>query len=158
MKIVVMSDSHGNYSAVEKIMKKAPDGDLYIHLGDGEREFSRLVESYPDKKFRYVRGNCDYSYEHEKTAVFTMNGIKTIATHGHEFSVKYSVDRLRYLALENDAKIVLFGHTHCRFECYEDGIYFLNPGSCALPRDMKPASFGVIDISPAGIVTNIVEV
>lgn len=157
MKIVVMSDSHGNYDAVAKIMERVPDGDCYVHLGDGEREYERIAGTYPKKKFRYVKGNCDYSSDKERIAVFSVGGVKIIAVHGHEFSVKYGPDRLRYLALENEARIVLFGHTHCRCDEYADGIYLFNPGSCAHPRDMRPASFGVIDISPAGIVTNIVD-
>lgn len=49
MKIIVMSDSHNNYFALNKIVQDFY-ADLYIHLGDGERELNRIYTQYPDKK------------------------------------------------------------------------------------------------------------
>ena len=42
MKIIVMSDSHNNYFALNKIVQDFY-ADLYIHLGDGERELNRCL-------------------------------------------------------------------------------------------------------------------
>lgn len=64
--------------------------------------------------------------------------IKILFSHGHTFGVKYSLDRIYYKAKEIGAKIVLFGHTHCRYYSYEDGVHILNPGSASCPRDGKP--------------------
>ena len=37
MRVIVFSDSHGNYDVLEKIMERhKDDGDVFIHLGDGE--------------------------------------------------------------------------------------------------------------------------
>ena len=52
------------------------------------------------------------------------------------------------------AKIALFGHTHVPYNQYHDGIYMLNPGSIAFPRDCSRPSYGLIDITPKGIITN----
>ena len=57
--------------------------------------------------------------------------------------VKYSTDRLFYKAKEIGAQIALFGHTHCRYYAYEEGIHILNPGSAGQPRDGKPASYAI---------------
>ena len=38
MRIIVFSDTHGNYSAMHKIFKRNGDADLFIFLGDGERD------------------------------------------------------------------------------------------------------------------------
>ena len=48
MKIVVMSDSHGVRQTLEMVMNKQPDADLYIHLGDGEREVHAFLMSHPE--------------------------------------------------------------------------------------------------------------
>ena len=43
MRIIVMSDSHGNYSAVESIIDRNTYADWIFHLGDGERELDRYI-------------------------------------------------------------------------------------------------------------------
>ncbi len=40
MRIIVMSDTHGNFSAIEKIIEKNISADMFIHLGDGERSLT----------------------------------------------------------------------------------------------------------------------
>ena len=43
MKIIVFSDSHGSYAAVQSIMDKNPDADMYIFLGDGDSEVEKML-------------------------------------------------------------------------------------------------------------------
>lgn len=50
MRIIVFSDTHGNYSAMHKIFKRNGDADLFIFLGDGERDLDSLRVQYLDKK------------------------------------------------------------------------------------------------------------
>ena len=47
MRIIVMSDSHGSYSAIESIIARNTDADWIFHLGDGERELDRYITSHP---------------------------------------------------------------------------------------------------------------
>lgn len=63
MRIIVMSDSHGNYSAVESIIDRNTDADWIFHLGDGERELDRYITSHPmiARKIIHVAGNCDFN-------------------------------------------------------------------------------------------------
>lgn len=159
MRIVVFSDSHGNYYSLEDAVEANLSADMFIHLGDGQRELQRLEEKYPDKKFIHVRGNCDFASQSSLTEIIVIDEKnKILAVHGHNHGVRSgSVSLLKSLAMMNNANIVLFGHTHCRYQHYEDGIYFLNPGSISEPRDGKPASYGYIDIMPNGIMTNIVD-
>ena len=57
---VVFSDSHGDYDVLERIMERHRDNaELFIHLGDGERELEYLRFVYDEKKILFVRGNCD---------------------------------------------------------------------------------------------------
>ena len=115
MRIIVFSDTHGNYSAMHKIFKRNGDADLFIFLGDGERDLDSLRVQYLDKKIVNVSGNCDFaSLTPENDIYMTDDGIKIFFTHGHKWGVKYSTDRLFYKAKEIGAQIALFGHTHCR--------------------------------------------
>lgn len=160
MRIIVLSDSHGDYAALESIIMRNTDADWIIHLGDGERELDRFVISHPviAPKIIHVAGNCDTgSLSHDVFILPAMNH-KILATHGHRYGVKCSVERLKMLAADHNCDIILYGHTHARFNHFDDGFYIMNPGSCSCPRDGNPPSFGHIDISDAGVVVNITDV
>ncbi len=160
MRIVVMSDTHGNTFALERIIMKNTDADWIIHLGDGEHELDNFLLSHQKlaPKIIHVAGNCDFGSMSPEMFILSVPDHKILATHGHLYGVGGSLDRLKALAISNGCDIVLFGHTHVRYESYQNGIYLLNPGSASIPRDGNKPSFGHIDISPAGIVTNIVDV
>ena len=157
MRIIVYSDTHGNLAAHMEIFKRNEDADAFIFLGDGERELDKMRALYPNKKILHVAGNCDWGSMTPDWDIFMANGVKILFTHGHTAGVKYSLDRLCYRAMEVGAKIVLFGHTHCRYYEYHDGLHILNPGSASLPRDSKGKSYAFIDILDSGIVCNHVD-
>lgn len=46
MRIIVMSDTHRNYSSLEKIIRIHPNADMYIHLGDGEEDVNLAVTRF----------------------------------------------------------------------------------------------------------------
>ncbi len=161
MRIIVVSDTHGLYSRLYDVVMRNLKADAFIHLGDGEEECQTLLHNFPEitLKFHCVRGNCDYG---SQLPVFkTLDiapGHRIFATHGHRFGVKYDLGTLVTTAKENGCDIALYGHTHVQNSSYENGVYILNPGSASCPRDGKPASYGYIDITPAGVVTNNVTI
>ena len=159
MRIIAMSDSHGSEVALWKIFKRTVGtADIYIHLGDGEREIEHVKTYYPHLDIRSVAGNCDYASLAPNFDVVFAGNVKIFITHGHLYDVKYGgTETLRSIARDYGCKVALFGHTHCRFQSYEDGIYLMNPGSCACPRDTSVPSYGFVDITESGIVTNIVD-
>lgn len=137
------------------------DADLFIHLGDGEEELDLLLTQFPDLSARtwHVKGNCDY--DSMSLPVLTLgleHSHRLVATHGHNYGVNSSLEHLKALARQNDADLALFGHTHVRCARYEDGLYLLNPGSVSCPRDGMPPSYGIVDVTEQGILTNIVPV
>ena len=160
MRVIVISDTHGNYSALEKVFMRNTDADWMIHLGDGERELDRFVVSHPElsQKIIHVAGNCDFNSLSPDYFVLPVPEHRILATHGHKYGVNSSRERLKMLARANKCDIILFGHTHERFESREDGFRIMNPGSASCPRDGRPPSFGHIDISAAGVVLNIVSI
>lgn len=158
VRIIVMSDSHGDIFAVRDIIKRNRNADMFIHLGDGENEVTALRAEFPDNIIRHVAGNCDYcSLSPQTDIIVADNGVKIFCAHGHRHFVKGGTEIIRSVAKDNGCTIVLFGHTHCRYSSYEDGMYIMNPGSCSRPRDGKSPSFGVIEITDKGILTNITD-
>lgn len=160
MRIIVMSDSHRNYFAVEKIVRRNLDADLFIHLGDGEEDVDKVIVRYPEvaSRFVHVKGNCDGNSFSENVYTLQVGTHKLYAAHGHLHGVNFSLEDIKRIAVENGCDIILYGHTHARFSTYKDGLYILNPGSASCPRDGNPPSFGCINITDAGVVTNIVNV
>ena len=105
MRILVVSDTHGNDSSLRRAILAQPKAEVVIHLGDGEEELLRAKRAFPEKMF--LAG----------------------------------------------AQVALYGHTHNALEDYDDGLYLLNPGSL----NSWEATYGTVDITPQGIVTNIVK-
>lgn len=158
MRIIVMSDSHGMSSAVEKIIKANEGADIFVHLGDGEREVGAMRIKYPELDIRCVSGNCDWNASLPKSTVIEAMGRKIFCTHGHAYRVKDGIEPLVFAAKENGCCAALFGHTHERFIGTEEDIDIMNPGSCACPRDGNKPSYGIIDINGAGLFMNIFDV
>lgn len=158
MRIIVISDTHGRFDIMEKIFERNDNAQLFIFLGDGEREFDEAKDFHKNKKTFQVSGNCDMLSLTPDMILTEAEGKRILVTHGHKYGVKSGTTILERIARERGAEIVLFGHTHQRYYSYENGIHFLNPGSAAQPRDGKGASYAFIDITKAGIVCNHVDV
>lgn len=153
-----MSDSHGMSSQVEKIIKANEGADIFVHLGDGEREMSAMKLKYPGLDLRYVRGNCDWGGNVPNSLIVEAMGKKIFCTHGHLCRVKDGIELLVFTAKENGCCAALFGHTHERFIGTEEDIDVMNPGSCACPRDGNKPSYGFIDVTENGVFMNIIDV
>jgi putative phosphoesterase len=157
-RVVAFSDTHGSFRAANRILRKTPDADLYIFLGDGEKEIEQVKALYPKKQVISVMGNCDSYSNAPKELVYTVpDGRKIFCAHGHEYSVGFSMDNLYYRAREVEATVALFGHTHQRYYTYADGLYIINPGSAACPRDGLYPSYAIIDFADGGVVCSHVE-
>ena len=61
MKLLVVSDVHGDLDALERAVDAEADADAVIFLGDGLREAEDLQDMRPELKIYSVRGNCDYA-------------------------------------------------------------------------------------------------
>jgi uncharacterized protein len=153
MKIIVLSDIHGDISRARKALSMQHAAEVVIFCGDGWRDLEQLKIENPDKMFLYVKGNCDWNCDFPTYDHITLEGKSIYFTHGHVFHVKYGLYEIKSWARENKADIVLFGHTHEAVDSYEDGLYIMNPGSCS----GYGASFGTIEIKDGSILTNIIH-
>ncbi len=151
MRIVVISDSHKNTYIIDKILSRENEALHIFFLGDNIADIEDFEILYPDKKFHAVSGNCDYGSNVPYVNIENIENRKILYTHGHTYGVKYGKERLKEAAYQNAYDIVLYGHTHVSEILYEDGVYFVNPGSCSRPRESR-ASYAVIDITDNGIM------
>lgn len=156
MRILVVSDTHGRWTRLSQAILVQPTAELVIHLGDGENDVDNVRFEFPDKMITGVAGNCDFMSKLNGIEVMNIEGKRIFFTHGRIYGVKYSCERIIEAARERNADICLFGHTHVPLNEYHDGLYLMNPGSLGEPRDGVP-TYGIIDIVPEGIVTNIVK-
>ena len=126
MKILVFSDSHNDIiSMVRTVENNRPD--MIIHLGDNYNDAQILKTKFPEIHFETVVGNCDFESAHT-IKIFEVEGIKFFITHGHLYGVKTRMDRLIKKGCEEQADIVLFGHTHKAYLSKENGMWVINPG------------------------------
>lgn len=144
MKILVLSDSHGNFDAIYDIAEKE-NPDLIIHLGDGAKEAEDL--SYiVDKRVISVRGNCDWGSRLESELIYETAGKRLFICHGHTFSVKSGIGSLINAAHTHECDILLFGHTHQQLYMVDRGMHVLNPGSAGYLK-----RYGVVKIIDGAI-------
>ena len=147
MRILVISDSHGNHLNVFEAVEKEPTAEVVYFLGDGYRDLEYATVAFGDKKaFISVCGNCDLACDFPDKDIRTINGAKIYATHGYMEKVKFGFYNLEYEARREKCNIALFGHTHEPYTNYSDGLYLFNPGS------IKDGFYGVIDITAGGIM------
>ena len=133
MKILVVSDTHGRMTNFDMVIEREAPFDRLLHLGDSE-DCEDYIEAVCDCPVEIVAGNCDRALHLQRECVFSLAGHTFFLTHGHNYSVKRGMEKLKEAARQRNADIALFGHTHEPFLQQEDGILFLNPGSLSFPR------------------------
>lgn len=122
---IIISDTHGNISAMEKVLPIMQESDYVFHLGDHQRDIE-LFERDIKGKIISVKGNCDGGGEE----IFTeIEGVKIIAVHGDRYGVKSTPMKIYLRAKELGANVVFYGHTHIPLIEEIDGIKLVNPGA-----------------------------
>lgn len=153
MKAAVFSDSHGQTLLMEEAIRRTRP-DVIIHLGDHDRDAMELRRLFPEIPLYSVCGNCDLMPMSPARETVQLGPVKAFLTHGHLFSVKFgSVDSLVYAALEQGARLALFGHTHEPYNQQIGGVHVLNPGTAGKGRRPTYAMISVFD--NGGIYTEI---
>ncbi|GAA0123411.1 MAG: metallophosphoesterase [Clostridium argentinense] len=156
MKLGVISDTHGSTKGIENAMKVLKDCDVIFHLGDYTNDIEYIEEIY-DGKVIAVRGNCDFYSNICEERIEKIGNNTIFLTHGDKYGVKINIFKLRYKAMEVGANIVLYGHSHISKVEYEEGIWFINPGSPSYPRN-RIKTVCIIDIEDNNIKPQIVEI
>jgi putative phosphoesterase len=155
MKIIVLSDTHGNYPLAIRAIDQVSDVDYIIHLGD-EMADASIIEDIAGATIIKVPGNCDPQTMVPRELQKTLAGKKFFITHGDRYYVKGGLGRLHRKALTERAHVVLYGHTHVASVEIIDGIFFINPGCMA--KGGGTGSYAVISIQSGTITADIATI
>ena len=151
MKILIVSDIHGNYLNMKKVIDNEVNFDYFFLLGDvlsgpdiegyDPDRLAELLNEYSSKIF-YVSGNCDVSrmdlldfYMDRDYMFIPIDKKMFFLTHGHLYNEHHLPD------IEMDFNVYMQGHTHIPVMKEENGIVYLNPGSITLPKGMSDKSY-----------------
>ena len=142
MKLLVMSDTHGDAEVIKRVRERHNDVDFFIHCGDSELSYDHDFLS----DMKRVRGNCDRDTHFPDELSFKVSGKKIFVTHGHLFNVKSTTINLFYRAKELEADVVFFGHSHVLGCELVDNVLFVNPGSLLKPRGIEDKSYTIVEL------------
>ncbi|MBS4194864.1 metallophosphoesterase [Lederbergia citri] len=148
MKLLVVSDSHGNKAVLQDLnatYKKQVDA--MIHCGDSELSAADPVL----ESFTVVRGNCDMDSAFPNERILKLDDSIIFVTHGHLHRVKSSLLKISYRAKEVGADFVFFGHSHLLGAEMIDKALYLNPGSILLPRGGNEKTYSIVTKDHANI-------
>lgn len=134
LKLLVVSDSHGDYSTLKEIYYKHQECDYFFHLGDS------CIPKYLINNFAAVRGNCDFTDLPLELNIDTQYGTIHLE-HGHLLGLH--LDEV----LSKHYLMVLSGHTHVKDVKKLGSTWFFNPGSLTRPRDGDKGSYLIITIN-----------
>lgn len=142
MKILVLSDSHGNLSnMIRAVDKESPR--MILHLGDCWRDGEKLHDLFPEVPFHQVPGNCDYRSFEPTEQLLCLEDKRILLCHGHTYGVKQSLLCAGYAAEEQNLDLFLFGHTHKPLVDRRGKTLFLNPGSIG---DHFRPTYGIVTL------------
>lgn len=139
-KVLIVSDSHGLTSELSKIKERHQVSE-YIHCGDSEL----TTKADPLNGYQVVKGNCDWQGDFQDELIVEKAGLRFFITHGHLFDVKTTLLKLQYRALEVNADIVCFGHSHIAYAQKHGEQLFINPGSIRLPKHFNEPSYVIME-------------
>lgn len=144
MKLLVFSDSHGNYSDMKHAIRRHKSAEVIFFCGDGQNDIQEMQAEFPERQFYSVKGNCDWYCDFPLLMTVTLCGKKILMTHGHAQYVKEGIYRLACLGHQENADIVLFGHTHHQLTTTDGKMLIMNPGSIGYDE-----CYGMIEIDEA---------
>ncbi len=135
MKIVVISDTHGDLSALRRVAMIENDADLYLHAGDVEASPGDIAP------FAAVKGNCDGGYNEYPFRYEIMTPFGKL--HMEHYPI-YGSAMMRSLK-DDGVRIFIHGHTHEMEEDIKEGIRVYCPGSLVFPHDSDTGTYLVLD-------------
>lgn len=153
MKILVVSDTHGRDSGLEKAVEREAPFDLLIHCGDVEGR-EDYIEALAECPCCIVAGNNDFFSDLPREEVITIAGHKFLVTHGHYYGVSMDLSGVVDEALSRNLDGVFFGHTHRPVLKTKKDFLLLNPGSLSYPRQQgRKPSYAVLFDDGKGALT-----
>lgn len=147
MKIVLVSDSHGDYRGLQLIAQREYEADYYWHCGD----CGLLPEQV--RPFIAVRGNID-SAKYPLERLLTINDIRILMVHGHLHNILKKRTDLAEYAKAHDCRYVFYGHLHLPLDETIQNVRLLNPGSIRGNRDGSAGTYYVLTLTEEGLLVH----
>lgn len=140
MMITVVSDTHGRdtHRLADHTLAAVREADLVLHAGDFATESVLDAFETESTRFAGVTGNNDTPAVRERLpAARTVEheGLRIAMAHGHE----HTDTGLSLFGRQENADLLVVGHSHNPQFRYIGDIPVLNPGSHAEPRRHRPA-------------------
>ena len=152
MKLLVLSDSHGNLdNMIRAVEQESPH--MILHLGDGWSDAEQLSKHFSQIPLHKVPGNCDVRPAEPVEKLLSLQDKRILLCHGHSYRVKQSLMNAAYAAQEKNLDLFLFGHTHRPLVDMLGKTLFLNPGS--IGDHLRP-SYGIVTLENGNVDTHIV--
>lgn len=150
MRVLIVSDTHGKHTGLDRAIEETGDFDMFIHLGDVEGG-EDYINSVIICEKHIVRGNNDFFSDLPREEEFYIGRYKAFITHGHPYYVSLNTEYIREEGETRNADVVMFGHTHKPWLERRDGMVILNPGSIAYPRqEGRKGSYLIMEIDENG--------
>jgi uncharacterized protein len=140
MKVLVVSDSHGEAPLLHEIVRQVA-ADHVIHCGD----FCTKAKELPAVSLTVVKGNCDFAQAPQEQ-MWKTGKLRFYVVHGHQLRVKSTMLPIRRRAEEVGAQIACFGHSHFPVCQQVENVLLINPGSISSPRQFPYPTYACIEI------------
>lgn len=128
LKLLVVSDSHGDIPRLKAIIEKEYPFQYIIHCGDGVADLFHVT--IPDGVITVkVSGNIDRArgIDMEMLSILEAGRFRMMVAHGDRFRVHAGFSLIEQEGCLQRADIILFGHTHAAFRGEGKPLLF-NPG------------------------------
>lgn len=139
MKILILSDIHGDYDSFNKVINSETFdkliilGDLFSYSYNNEEEpIIKLLQKLKNKLI-LIRGNCDILINYEKLNL-QAHDIITIPLNNNLVTLTHGNRYCKGFLPEYHGNIFMNGHTHIPILIKENNIIYCNPGSIGKPR------------------------
>jgi putative phosphoesterase len=161
MLLGILSDSHGNVEAIQKVADRFLAARVHqvLHLGDDYLDILFLEAA--NLKTLAVPGLYCPEYRDPtipNRRLENLAGVKLLMTHSPEASKFDQPGDLDPEGAPKDVDIVLYGHTHIPSIRDKQGVLWVNPGHLkAHDRRGYPLSYALMHLSPPSVDVKIVS-
>ena len=145
-KILIISDTHGNFAFLRRVLEEEKNCNQIIHLGDYYEDLNEHSDLIANTEVLRVPGIMNPGYFSGKYPFFQKIEIYKIS-----IVCIHSLQDLKRAGTTGD--IILFGHTHKPELVPVDGQYLINPGHLKHKEDRGyTASYCLLEISETKII------
>ena len=99
MRILIVSDTHGRESNLERVLEEVGNISHLIHLGDVEGQ-EDYIEAIADCPVHIVSGNNDFFSDLSRELELEIEGRRVLITHGHYYYVSNGIEKIKEEALK----------------------------------------------------------